>query len=695
MSKQIKIAILADGKQSIAEFKNVGAASKYLGDQASTSTGHLETMRAKLSSMSDGLEKAGKKMMSTGRKMTVGMSLPIVAGFGAMIQAAQESNKISKITEQIIKSTGGAAKLTADQISELSTALSNKTGVDDEIIQKGQNLLLTFTKVRDEVGKGNDVFSRASLAMLDLGTVFGSSDAAAMQLGKALNDPVKGITALSKAGVTFTAEQKETIKAMVAANDILGAQKIILAEVETQVGGTAAASATGFDRMKVAVGNMAETLGNVLVPWLEKASTKVSEWTEKFQSLSPEMQKMVVIGLALAAAIGPIVSVVGALVTVIAAVLSPVGLVIVALAALAAGAVYAYRNFEGFRNVVDGVVSWLRANVPPAFEAVKTTITNVMTTVKQVWDQNWTTIKTVAEGVFTAIKGVVLGAMDAIKGIVQTVLAVVRGDWSGALEGIKTMVTGWKTQVVAIVQGLGPLLWAAMVAALNLLNNALTTGFNAAVSFVRGIPAKIVAALGNLGEKLWRVGSDSAQGLVDGLRSKVPSITGVMGFLAKTVTQGISIPLKRNSPSLVMQEIGRDIGEGLALGIESMTGRVGGVAGEMARMAAEAMMSAEQVMRLRAITGGGGGGMIVPPDTTGAGDAADKAVRDLGYKDLTDYWMRTGGYTSSGSAVAPMTLPSVSVTVMGSVTSERDLVDAIRTGLVRGADQGYATFAPV
>lgn len=206
----------------------------------------------------------------------------IVGGIGAVIggtlvKAALESQKVMKQTDAIVKATGGAANLTTKQIGELANAMSIKTGVDDEAIQSSMNLLLTFKAVRNEVGAGNDIFARASMAALDLGNVFGSTDAAAKQLGKALSDPVKGVSALKKAGVDFTDAQRKQIKAFVDSGNVLGAQKLILKEVESQVGGTAAATATDFDRMKVAVGNVAEDLGTLLLPAFEAAARFVTE----------------------------------------------------------------------------------------------------------------------------------------------------------------------------------------------------------------------------------------------------------------------------------------------------------------------------------------------------------------------------------------------------------------------------------
>ena len=200
-----------------------------------------------------------------------------VAIGGTLVKAALESQKVMKQTDAIVKATGGAANLTTKQIGELANAMSIKTGVDDEAIQSSMNLLLTFKAVRNEVGAGNDIFARASMAALDLGNVFGSTDAAAKQLGKALSDPVKGVSALKKAGVDFTDAQKKQIKTLVDSGNILGAQKLILAEVESQVGGTAAATATDFDRMKVAVGNVAEDLGTLLLPAFEATARFVTE----------------------------------------------------------------------------------------------------------------------------------------------------------------------------------------------------------------------------------------------------------------------------------------------------------------------------------------------------------------------------------------------------------------------------------
>jgi hypothetical protein len=193
--------------------------------------------------------------------------------FGKFIADAQESERVSKLTASTIKATGGAAKVTADQVGRLAGAISLKTGKDDEAIQSGQNMLLTFRNVADRAGKNNKIFTDASSVLTDMVAAMNGGEVTqesmskgAVSLGKALNDPIKGVGALSRVGVTFTDQQKKQIKAMVKAGDIAGAQKIILGELKSEFGGAAEASSNAGDKMKVALGNVSETIGTALLP---------------------------------------------------------------------------------------------------------------------------------------------------------------------------------------------------------------------------------------------------------------------------------------------------------------------------------------------------------------------------------------------------------------------------------------------
>lgn len=201
------------------------------------------------------------------------------AAFKSFIDGARESAKEARLTAAVIKSTGAVAGVSADQVGNLAQAISNKTGADDEAIQSGQNLLLTFTNIRNVVGSGNNIFDRASKTITDMaaalndGAVTSSGlKSASIQLGKALNDPVKGVTALSKVGVSFTSKQRDQIADMIKANNVLGAQKIILNELAREFGGAAEAAADPWSKLAQTLDNVREDIGTAMLPTVERVA---------------------------------------------------------------------------------------------------------------------------------------------------------------------------------------------------------------------------------------------------------------------------------------------------------------------------------------------------------------------------------------------------------------------------------------
>lgn len=227
------------------------------------------------------IDSAGKTMGSRfGNLFKVGAMAVLGAGvlagkfLSSALDEAREAQVVTARTENVIKKMGNAAGISAKQVADLAGQISAKTGIDDEAIQSGQNLLLTFGNIRDEAGKGNDIFSQTTQLMVDMSAAMGTeAKGAAIQLGKALNDPVKGVTALTRAGVSFSEEQKKTIETMVATGDTMGAQKVILAEVEKQFGGAAEAMATPADKARVAWDNFKEQIGTAIMPALDRLLT--------------------------------------------------------------------------------------------------------------------------------------------------------------------------------------------------------------------------------------------------------------------------------------------------------------------------------------------------------------------------------------------------------------------------------------
>lgn len=225
---------------------------------------------------SDGIGSVGK--VAAGVFAVAGAA---VIGFAALaVKAAGEAEKVAAQTTAVLNSTGGAAGRTADEISKLSTNLSRMSGIDDEVVQSGANVLLTFTKIQGAN------FDKATEAALNMSVALGKDlNSSATLVGKALNDPIKGVAALSKSGVQFTESQKATIASLVELGDVAGAQTVILQELETQFGGSAEAFGNTFEgsigRVKTAFGNLQESIGSTLLPVLTILNNQAADFLNK------------------------------------------------------------------------------------------------------------------------------------------------------------------------------------------------------------------------------------------------------------------------------------------------------------------------------------------------------------------------------------------------------------------------------
>jgi hypothetical protein len=202
----------------------------------------------------------------------VGAAAGVVAlgGFlASSVKEAMESQKVIAQLDAVLKSTGGTAGLTSKQIQDMASAFQKQTVFGDEAILSAQNLLLTFTQIK------GPQFEGATQAVLDMATAMGTDlNTAAIQVGKALNDPIQGVTALRRVGVQLTDQQEAQIKTLMELGDVTGAQKVILGELTTQFGGSAAAAADTFggrmQQLKNQIGEFQERVGMALLPLLTK-----------------------------------------------------------------------------------------------------------------------------------------------------------------------------------------------------------------------------------------------------------------------------------------------------------------------------------------------------------------------------------------------------------------------------------------
>jgi hypothetical protein len=324
-----------------------------------------------------------------------------VAGLGGFLANAVKGAEDARIANEKLGSvldTMGFGAAT-DRVSAYAESLEKTVAVDADVIKATQTKLATFGNLTKTVGKAGGAFDRATVAALDMAAAgFGTAEGNAVQLGKALQNPIKGIAALAKSGVDFTDKEKEKIKALTESGKLLEAQEIILKAVEGQVGNTAKNSASSFDKMKFALAGVSDTFGDLLLPIIEAVAPKLTalaDWATKNKTA------FVIIGSVIGGIATAVLLVNGAMIawtaittafTAVMAVfnavmaMNPIVLIVIAIGLLIAALVVAYKKFEGFRNVVDSVFKFIGGVIKGSLDLIKGYFTIVLGFYKTVFN---------------------------------------------------------------------------------------------------------------------------------------------------------------------------------------------------------------------------------------------------------------------------------------------------------------------
>lgn len=316
------------------------------------------------------MKKFGSSMKRTGQTLSRNLTLPLVAFGAASIAAFDKQQKAIAQVEAGIKSTGMAAGFTSKQLQKMASELQGKTLFGDEVILKdATSQLLTFTNISGEQ------FERTQIAALNLATrLDGDLKSASIQLGKALNDPIANLSALSRSGIQFSEEQKKIIKELAETNRLAEAQTLILDELDKQYGGAAEAAAQagagGLKQLQNQFGDLMEEIGGMLLPIVIDLGNQLKSFLEGFAKLDPEVKKMIVTVGILAGALGPFLIVLGSIVTIVATLNIKIIAITTAIAALALGILYLVDNFDAFKervnfdflfnSIIEGVAMSLR-----------------------------------------------------------------------------------------------------------------------------------------------------------------------------------------------------------------------------------------------------------------------------------------------------------------------------------------------
>jgi len=212
-------------------------------DTRGVATG-VQQIQGHMGKMSKNVNKIKRSFGGLGGVIAGAFAVRSLVSFASSATLLAEETKTAKARiDSIAKSMG----LFGDQTTKVTDAIKQYAidnealfATDRNVIMATQAKLLTFKELAKTAGELGGAFNRATQITIDMAAAgFGTATDNAVQLGKALNDPIKGISALSRSGITFTEQEKDKIRTLVESNKILEAQDMILKAIETQVGGTA------------------------------------------------------------------------------------------------------------------------------------------------------------------------------------------------------------------------------------------------------------------------------------------------------------------------------------------------------------------------------------------------------------------------------------------------------------------------
>jgi hypothetical protein len=235
-----------------------------------------------LGSMESRLHTFGNTAKRIGKGVALGLGVGATAGIVLLgdslrkgLAALKDDAVVAAQTEAVIKSTGGAAGVTAAQVGELADRLSKLNAVQDDVVQGAENVILRFTNI------GGKDLPRFTQAVIDMAAATGKgADALAIKLGRALDDPTKGLSALSREGITFTKTEQKRIAALVKANRLGEAQALILGKVERKFKGVAQAQAEADPGrgLTLSIERLQKVLAKNLLPVVQKVQERLTEF---------------------------------------------------------------------------------------------------------------------------------------------------------------------------------------------------------------------------------------------------------------------------------------------------------------------------------------------------------------------------------------------------------------------------------
>jgi phage-related protein len=491
-----------------------------------------------------------------------------------VVDAFGEAQVATALTNAHLKSTGGISGMTAESVGNLADSLAKMSGVDDEVIQSGENILLTFNNIRGET------FPAATKAALDLSVALKQDmSSSATQLGKALQDPINGVTALRRVGVGLTDDQQKQIESFMAVNDIASAQKVILDELNNEYGDSAKNVGDtlpgALGKLHTAFGNIQEKVGGAVAPMLTDLANMFLD------KVLPAVEDL---GMALASNLVPILNRFGEFIR---------NNVIPDLISLA--------KWFNDHVVPILIVFWnvIQNDIVPQLESLnRKLMTELLPALQSLWNELSPILIPAFKFIGWVISNVVGPALSSLITSVSKVIGWIAnfinwishiGDAFSALgtavhniiTGIQTIISNGFAFIVGIIQGsinfvVGIFQWLyEHNTYFQMLVDVIVNEFNRAKNFVTAI----VTTIRNIIQDTWNTVVNGAKQAWKNFTDTIGSVVGTVGTAMEAIKSAVIDPIVNLGTR--MFEIGKQLIQRFIDGIKDMAGAAKDAAGNI------------------------------------------------------------------------------------------------------------------
>lgn len=444
-----------------------------------------------------------------------------------------------KYVAPVAKATGVSLERTAAMASIMANA-GIKGG------QAGTSLRMALTRlVAVPPMKAMDKVGDISPKLRDIW----KSAAPVPQKLSAMSSEFKKLDGDQKAAAAAAIFGTEAMSGMLSVMDAGPAQIDALTKKMNEADGSAKKMATtmldnlggDLEAFKGSVESAQIALSAGLSPALRVVTQHATALVNKFNGLSPSMQRNIAIAAAVAAAVlligGTALVVVAAVTPLIAAAgalgaaLTPILIAVAVVAAIIALGVAFYKLYQSSETVRAGVKrAWdgIKSGVMSVVNSLRATISTWGGWLKTFWAANGASITAAALKIWSGIATFIGGYLKVISGVIKTVLAVLRGDWSGAWAGLKQVVSGAMQMVRGILMAAKAYLPAVLRGAWALIKAGASVGWAGIKAVVMGVvtklPGLIKGALSGLVGILAGLGRSAGNALADAIKEAVNKV---------------------------------------------------------------------------------------------------------------------------------------------------------------------------